>query len=312
MNDAFFDFEWKVGPRYEWQDWLNDEGKPVTIPEEGLDSLETPSAVELVWNDYCKKEDELGRVTLPGPVLSFDYSRDVRHYYPMRREHAALFREFADLDYRNQPAILGFAERYGLLGVGVQDQSVRFLGDDGEWNQHYAIGEPYLRWAVEICFMREGLRAANRRHSRQSKARLLWLFNRNLQHVQGRLAFNEAEQPTVLLAPLTLISAMWLQLALAVAGEKEFVACKFCRRLFEKSTDQTGFRSHREFCSGACKTKDYRKRKRTALRLAKSGESQSAIAEKTGTDKATVRGWLRAAKNFRSKSTSSAKRSRSR
>lgn len=85
-------------------------------------------------------------------------------------------------------------------------------------------------------------------------------------------------------------------MALAVTGDKRFVACKFCRRLFEISTDQTGFRSHREFCNDSCKTKDYRKRKRTALRLAASGSRLRQISEKTGTETTTVRAWLATAK----------------
>ena len=87
---------------------------------------------------------------------------------------------------------------------------------------------------------------------------------------------------------------MWLQLALAFTGEKRFVACKFCRRLFEISTEQTGFRTHREFCSDSCKTKDYRKRKRTDLRLAGSGARLREISQKANTEVATVRAWLTA------------------
>jgi hypothetical protein len=145
--------------------------------------------------------------------------------------------------------------------------------------------------------MREGLQLESRkRRSLEDIRRLTWLFDRHLQHVQGRLGFNRAGEPRLTLEPLTLISAMWLQLALAITGEKRFVACKFCRRPFEISTEQTGFRSHREFCSDSCKTKDYRKRKRTALRLAASGTRLREISEKTGTETATVRGWLASAK----------------
>jgi hypothetical protein len=132
------------------------------------------------------------------------------------------------------------------------------------------------------------------------------LFDRNLQHVQGRLAFDKAGEPKLTLEPLTLISAMWLQLALAITGEKRFVACKFCRRMFEISTEQSGFRSHREFCSDSCKTKDYRKRKRSALRLSEGGKLPAEISEKTGTDTATVKTWLKASKSRRNAKTGEA------
>jgi hypothetical protein len=113
------------------------------------------------------------------------------------------------------------------------------------------------------------------------------------------LAFTRAGELKLAVEPLTLIAAMWLQLALAVTGEKQFVACKFCGRMFEISTEDTGFRRHREFCSDSCKTKDYRKRKRTALRLDQEGEQLRDIAAKTGTDIVTIRGWLASANRGR-------------
>src|SRR5262249_14267756 len=91
---------------------------------------------------------------------------------------------------------------------------------------------------------------------------------------------------------LNLLAAMWLQLGLAVVGGKRFLACKFCRRLFEISTDPTGFRNHREFCSGTCKTKDYRRRKQTALQLVAKRISITEIAKRTETASTTVRTWV--------------------
>src|SRR6185295_8822448 len=84
--------------------------------------------------------------------------------------------------------------------------------------------------------------------------------------------------PQLSLAPECLLSAMWLQFALAIAGDKRFFACKGCGHLFEISTEKTGFRSHREFCSDSCKTIDYRRRQRTAVDLARKGEAISDIA----------------------------------
>lgn len=292
MTDVFYDFEWKVAPRYEWQDILHQDGSPITVPEDDVLGLETPGMVELTWN-FAEVTDEQF-----GPVLSpaFNDIKEFRRYHPMQREHSALFREFADIDYKSQPALLDFAAQYGSLGVPPQSQEILVPGPDGQLLDHDAHGEPYLRWALEICLMRDGVRLAGEEQSAERSQRLKWLFDRHLQHVQGRLSFAEAGQPRLTLEPLTLIAAMWLQLALAITGEKRFVACKFCRRMFEISTEQTGFRSHREFCTDSCKTKDYRRRKRTALALAASGAQATEIAEKTHTDKATVRGWLAAAK----------------
>ena len=69
--------------------------------------------------------------------------------------------------------------------------------------------------------------------------------------------------------------------------------CKFCSRPIEISTAETGYRTNRTFCSDSCKTRDYRQRKRTALRLAQEGQSVRGIAELIQTKPATIRGWLR-------------------
>jgi hypothetical protein len=298
MTDAFADFRWPVY-EYEWQDWLDESGRLLLVPSKGLASSESASGLELLWNRAQKSEKKYGPVLCP---IVKD-ALQAPSYRPMDRNHAALFREFADLDYQNTDSILKFAHRYGTLGLVAQNQSIKVPVPStprGGFRWHHAFGEPYLQWAIEICFMREGLRYSERKpRNMEEWKRLKWLFDRNLQHVQGRLGFTPTKEPRVLLEPLTLISAMWLQLALAITGEKEFVACKFCRRLFEISTEQTGYRRHREFCSVSCKTKDYRKRKRTALRLAKSGDRVRDIATKTSTDTSTVRSWLASAKRDR-------------
>ena len=216
MNDVFLEFQWPVAPCYEWQDWLDKGGNPVEVPAEGLVSLESADAVELAWNQSQEAHEEFG------PVLWPVDAADVRQYRPMQRQHAALFREFGDLDHANRSSVLEFAQRYGLLGVAQQHQSFRVRGTDGEFRDHYAGGEPYLRWAFEICLMREALKVSGRERPLQSSPRLKWLFDRNLQHVQGRIGINRAGEPRLALEPLTLVAAMWLQLTLAIA-EREAI-----------------------------------------------------------------------------------------
>ena len=93
-----------------------------------------------------------------------------------------------------------------------------------------------------------------------------------------------------------MISFATVELALAIADNKQFLACKFCRRLFEVSTSPTGFRTHREFCSDSCKTKDYRRRKRVALHLSTQGRSVQEIARQANTKAVTIHKWLKAGK----------------
>ena len=189
---------------------------------------------------------------------------------PMSREHASLFRRFGQLDPMDTNAILDFARQYGWLGVRPRPHQTRRLGDG---SNHYAEGEPHLLWVVEIAQMREAIWWWEHRKDAARRSAIEWLLNSHLQHVQGRMRIAAGGSPQLRMAPLTLLAAMWLQLAMAVAGDKEFVKCKFCLRQIEISTAESGFRTNRVFCSGSCKTKDYRKRKRVAIRLAKRGEA---------------------------------------
>ena len=285
-GELYLDFEWPVAVAHDWKAWLDENGRAVVVPNEGLVSLETPAAVELAVKQAAKG----GRET--GPVLC-DRPGDYKRYKPMQREHAALFRTFASLDYHDRDAIRGFANDYGLLGIRQQEQHVLADGDRAE---HTAIGESHLQWAYEICLMKEGVRFEHRLSEHETIAprqheRFAWLFNRQLQYVQHRTTFNH-NQPRFPIAPLTLLAAMWLQLSRAITGGKQFIECKSCRRLLELSTEESGFRRHREFCSDVCKTNDYRRRKRTALKLASQGKSLAEIAELTETRRSTVRGWL--------------------
>jgi hypothetical protein len=293
LIDPFYEFEWPVAHAYQWQDWRDAKGNPVVVLARGYHSRESALAIESAW-----KRREEGKAPTSGPVLApvVNGGEEVWRYRPMHREHATLFQEFSKLDHRSRTAIADFASRYGLLGVRQVAQTLAYRGEDGLSHPHYAAGEPLLDWALEICLMKEAIHLSGIKRSRDDDHRLSWLFDRNLQRVQGRISLEGPKGPVLRLTPLDLLAAMWLQFSLAIAGDKRFVACRHCQRLFEISTDPTGFRSHREFCSGSCKTLDYRKRKRTALELAGSGAGLADISEQTGTERTTVRGWLASAK----------------
>jgi hypothetical protein len=310
MDEPFRQFQWHVSPTYEWQDWLDGRGHRVLIPTTGLLGLSSPTAVEHTWQSLAKRKRQTGPVL--GPTID---AGPARFYNPMSREHASLFRLFADLDYENPDAILAFASQYGLLGLEIQEQAKSIRKKDGEFRHHFVRGESHLAWAREICLMRDALQLVRARTPQEEeehraawarvnlkppyeddRARCTWLFNVHLQRVQARMSFQPDSLPKLLFSPLNLLAAMWLQLALSVVGSKEFRACKHCRRLFEISTEETGYRSHREFCSESCKTKDYRRRKRTALKMAKDGAEPRKIADAIATELATVRGWISAGK----------------
>lgn len=215
---------------------------------------------------------------------------------PMSRDNATLFRRFAELDGMNTKAILVFAQQYGWLGVTPQPYQALTLADG---SIHYAQGEPHLLWVREIAKMREAIYLSENQRYAKEKAKFGWLIDSHLQEVQGRMTLDPEGTPNLRIAPTNLLAAMWLQLALAVVGNKDFAECKFCKMQIEISTAQSGFRTNRRFCTASCKTKDYRKRKREALRLKAKRVPVSQIAKNTGTTVATIRGWLAAVKKPR-------------
>lgn len=299
MRDAFLDFEWPVAPTYEWQDWLDDDGQPVTVSASRWSRLESPSAaiapgVERIWGRLDAARKRLAAEA--GPVLNAVHAENSLRYSPLR-QHSALFQEFAKLDYRDRAAILEFAGEHGVLGLPARHQTVPIRSRSGRVSWYSAYGESHFDWAREICYMREALRLSDHEGSVDRLRRLKWLCDRHLHDLAGRLSFNSAKEPRLAIEPVSLIAAMWLQLTLAFTGGKQFPACKNCGHVFEISTDLTGSRSDREFCSISCKTKDYRKRKRTALHMAEGGTPLVDIASKINTSEVTIERWLAASRS---------------
>lgn len=65
----------------------------------------------------------------------------------------------------------------------------------------------------------------------------------------------------LMIVPSSLLSAMWLQLAHAIAGNKDYRACRECGNWFEVSRAEDARTARRMFCSDACKSRDYRRRR---------------------------------------------------
>ncbi len=66
-------------------------------------------------------------------------------------------------------------------------------------------------------------------------------------------------QPVLFAMPTSLIGAMWLQLAQAVDGNKDFRQCVSCRAWFELAPDKA--RADKLYCSQACRSRAYRTRR---------------------------------------------------
>ena len=280
MKDAFKELEWPVWPAYYWYDHSDEDGKPLFV--EPAHRFETPDAVERAW-DLNDQKGSGGKPRKTGPTLDCAYDRgEPRIMAPLSRSHATLFLTFAKIDYKSRGEIQGFAMTYGLLGL--------------EWESH-------INWAMEICMMAEALRLNNRENrTPHDNKRLTWLLNSHLKDVTTRIDVGSSSAETRLShGPKTLLAALWLQFGLGLAGGYEYRECKHCKHLFEISTDmKTGHRSHRVFCTDTCKSKNYQQRKRTALKLSGAKTSLRDIAKQTETKIATVRQWVKEAKQRKS------------
>jgi hypothetical protein len=92
-------------------------------------------------------------------------------------------------------------------------------------------------------------------------------------------------------APTGLLGAMWLQFALAVAGNKRYRACESCGTWYEVTPLVA--RKSKMFCSGACRIRHFRKRQEQAWAMKAEGKTANTIAKALETDPETVRGWLK-------------------
>ena len=89
--------------------------------------------------------------------------------------------------------------------------------------------------------------------------------------------------------PRSLISAIWVQFARAIEGNRTFSQCAHCSRWFEEATEK---RSDAKFCTDACRYKAYRRRQVKARELSNNGKSVHEIAAELDSDVKTVKGWI--------------------
>src|SRR5688572_29803537 len=116
VGDALLEFEWEVAADYGWQ----------MRPAE-LSSGERAADVELM-----KRQALLALMGKPGQNQAQpDYylveaQREPRtRYCPLNRDHAALFRIFANTE-PSQDGVIAFARQYGFLGAPAVAQNFGF------------------------------------------------------------------------------------------------------------------------------------------------------------------------------------------
>jgi hypothetical protein len=81
------------------------------------------------------------------------------------------------------------------------------------------------------------------------------------ENVSARLLWNQSHSNLSLhQAPKNLISSLWLQLARAIEGNRDYQQCEECRNWFEVASPDGG-RKDKRFCSTACRARFWRRRK---------------------------------------------------
>ncbi len=196
-------------------------------------------------------------------------------YIPLS-EYPGLFMLFAQME-RDQDMVLAFAHMFGRLGLleivalpTVQREHV--VAERVDWldkldtfeGRYLCFAEPLRRWYEEMDHLRDAVMLWDRFRDEPTNTivakELRSRVRERLSNVNPTLHFEEARpQLCVSITPSTLSEALWLQLALAIDGRKDFKRCPTCGQWFE--IGKYGTRRDKKYCSGACKQKAYDKRR---------------------------------------------------
>lgn len=226
------------------------------------------------------------------PMLSlrggFRFSLEYEADYLAINDYPALFLWFAQLD--KTPLIIErFANSFGFLGekeleniIALPTFQENFVAQDrrnsaGErarpnniekrMNQELSVKEPYVCWAEPLSHwysaieeMREAIHLWDKAKagSKDANKKLGTQINIKLEKVTPTVYLDTAESSLELIVtPKNLLSALWLQLALAVDGRKAYKQCEneACRSWFE--VGKWGSRVDKKYCRNSCKQAVY-------------------------------------------------------
>lgn len=235
-----------------------------------------------------------------------------------------LFKNFAKLE-PTEDAILAFAKKYGVISRHLPDE-VSLLQWRAEiadvanaielWEAIRANDDDalhrHVRWrrgCLEFCSplaLGEVVRW-NDRASEHKPGDLIGPAIELLDFVSQR-AKTERLVPrrvagvlTFLIAVGTLLDVLWVQFAVAVAGDKRYRQCEHCSVEFEMAPGVN--RVDRAFCSDSCRVTAYRRRMRLAVELAAAGKPLKEISKKVGSPVEVIKRWLAKGKNDAKKTT---------
>jgi hypothetical protein len=250
-----------------------------------------PLWMEFTW-DRVPKYGWLSRTDGMGREFRWISALDLvgQEFYMPLQEFPGLFHSFSEVN-PTEKEILRFVSQYGQLANIVAENRLDFLSEQialvhesvALWNalksQDSAFLETRVLWDDDGVRFRteqgriEMIAPANTDFITRFKVGdpiqpawhyLLRIVNAELQgRVSPRLLIcTEAKKDTrmnafrLFLVPGSLIGAIWLQLAAAVDGKKEFRRCQGCEKWIGISPDHS--RRNRKFCSDSCRTRWHR------------------------------------------------------
>ncbi len=166
--------------------------------------------------------------------------------------------DYGGVDYRSDPK--GVLQDLPIAGRGTNNDLLSNLppGD------LILPARYYLQSAVNGNLRNHGV-----------TARLLW--DRDLKRLSMRFS------------PDSLNAAIWVQFAEAISEDRRYGQCEECQKWFELTTER---RADAKFCSGACRSRAYRKRQAGARHLHSQGVPVKEIARRLDTDVEKVTTWV--------------------
>ena len=150
-------------------------------------------------------------------------------------DQAGLFLDFINTD-ESEEACLEFTNQYGLLYSAPV-----FLN---EW----LTDKSCMKRMVEMWETGKG----------KGRKEVIGQIEYGMNNPETLLFQIDSDTLNMHLIPTSLLVAMYLQLAMAMQGNKKFGHCAWCGTAFELTPSVA--RTNRRYCSNACKQADYRHR----------------------------------------------------
>lgn len=221
---------------------------------------------------WIEDAEDWSRVILPR-----EPSGMTTDYCPLDRNHTGLFRQFANSPQTDE-GILSFANQYGLLGLHFFPGGASPASEDS-----VSVWKRQIR-AMALWtggpFERSDMQRVCERVSAELTSRVSWRM------------WMEDETVRVGPSPVSLVGALWLQAGFSLARNAEFRTC-ICGKPFEVATGgATGKRSDAQFCSDACKSRNFRMIQRV-YRMKDARTPIAKIAASVGQDHTWVTAVLR-------------------